>query len=167
MTIHSEHPFTPRDGAKDALRQLRGRLVAPVTIVATGAGRDRAALTVSSLQVVDGSPGRFVAMIDPDADLGEAIEPNSSLVVSLLEAGDEFLAEAFAGLAPAPGGVFTLGDWEDTDWGPALAGRSWCAVRVDEISTVGWSLSVLGTIVHVEIAGPGGLSHLRGRYFQA
>lgn len=164
MTIHSEHPFTPSDDAKSALRRLRGRMVSPVAVVASGSGSHRRGLTVSSLVVVDGPEPRLVAMIDPDSDLADALEPGSTAVVTVLEPGDDFLADAFAGLAPAPGGPFTLGSWVDTEAGPRLAAHSWCAVRVDEHRPIGWALEVLATITQIGIDGPGGLAHARGRY---
>lgn len=164
MTIHSDHPFAPGDDAKDAWRRLRGRLVSPVTIIAAGSGPDRRGLTVSSLVVVAGPEPRLVALVDPDSDLAAVLLPGTHATVSLLEPGDDFLAEAFAGLAPAPGGPFTLGTWVDTETGPRLDARTWCALRVDQTRTVGWSTEVLATITAIGIAGPGGLAHARGRY---
>ncbi len=165
MTIHSDHPFSPGDTEKNAVRRLRGRLLSPVTVVATGTGRNRVGLTVSSLLVVDGDPGKVIVLVDPDSDFGEAAEVGVRAAVSLLESADEFLAEAFAGLAPAPGGPFTLGDWVDSAWGPHLADHSWCGFEIEHVRPVGWSLELLGGIESVEIAGPGGLGHFRGRYF--
>ncbi len=164
MTIHSEHPFLPGDDAKDALRRLRGRLVSPVTVVASEADRGPKGLTVSSVLLVDGDPAQIVVCVDPDSDLGELLEPGTRAAVSLLEASDSYLAEAFAGLAPAPGGPFTLGRWESSAWGPHLSGRSWCGVVVTDVRPLGWSHEVTGTVEHVEILGDGGLAHARGRF---
>ena len=51
MTIHSGHPFA--DGVpRDPVRQLRGRLVSPVTLWTAGDADRRAGLTVSSTEVV-------------------------------------------------------------------------------------------------------------------
>jgi len=164
VTIHSGHPFVPADDAKAALRRLRGRLVSPVTVVATGEGHGRVGLTVSSVLLVDGDPGRVIATIDPDSSLGEAVDAGVRAAVSVLAPGDEYLADVFAGLAPAPGGMFTIGTWVQTPWGPRLDGRSWCGLTVDDVRSLGWSVEVLGSVGHVEIHDPAGLSHLRGRY---
>lgn len=164
MTIHSDHPFQPPDQDKNTVRRLRGRLAAPVTIVATGAGTARAGLTVSSVVLIDGDPGRVAIWIDPDSTLGETLVPGSRATINLLEPGDEYLAEAFAGTAPAPGGVFTLGTWADSDWGPRLVGRSWCGVTVDDLRESGYAHEVGGPIDHLDLEGSGGLLHLRGRY---
>ncbi|GAA2075163.1 flavin reductase [Aeromicrobium tamlense] len=164
MTIHSEHPFAPADRDKDAFRRLRGRLPSPVTVVATGTGRGRAGLTVSSLLLVDGDPPRIEVFVDPDSELGESLEVGARAAASVLQAGDAFLAEVFAGLAPAPGGMFTVGTWVDSDWGPRLDDRSWCGFTVDEISELGWSLRVTGTVRTVAVEAATGAAHARGRF---
>lgn len=164
MTIHSEHPFVPADRDKAAVRRLRGRMPAPVTIVATGTGRGRFGLTVSSILLVDGDPARVEALVDPDSDLGEALQVGSRAAVSVLEAGDGYLAEVFAGLAPAPGGMFTIGDWVDSPWGPRLEARSWWGFTVDELTELGWALRVTGTVDGVSVGQSTGVAHARGRF---
>ena len=60
----------------------------------------------------------LLALVDPDSDLADRVRETGTAVVQLLEWPHRDLAEAFAGLAPAPGGMFTLGSWDDTEWGP-------------------------------------------------
>ena len=170
MTIHSEHPFTPPESERDAVRRLRGRLGGTVTLWTSGHGRDRAGLTVSSLMVANGDPAHVLALVDPDSDLADAVRQTGSAVVQLLEWPHRDLAEAFAGLAPAPGGVFTLGTWVDTEWGPLLEGTSaWAGVRLSgEQREVGWSLLLDAAVEHVEIGEEKHpLVHRRGRYVRA
>lgn len=167
MTIHSEHPFTEPESERDPARRLRGRLGGTVSLWTTGEGRERAGLTVSSLMVAHGDPARVLALVDPDSDLADAVQDNQVAVVQLLEWEHRDLAEAFAGLAPAPGGVFTLGSWTDTSWGPRLEGASaWAGVRLaGEPREVGWSLLLEGVLEHVEIGEEDApLLHRRGRY---
>lgn len=167
MTIHSEHPFAQPESERDPVRRLRGRLGGTVSLWTTGTGRDRAGLTVSSLMVAAGDPSHLLALIDPDSDFAEAFEDTGTAVVQLLEWEHRDLAEAFAGLAPAPGGVFRLGTWHDTDWGPRLEGASaWAGVRVTgQQREVGWSLLVDAEVEHVEIGEEREpLVHRRGRY---
>lgn len=159
MSIHSEHPFTPPEGERDPLRRLRGRLAAPVTVwTTTGAG-----LTVSSVLVADGEPARVLGLIDEDSDFWDA--GPTSVVVNVLGADHRYLAEAFAGTAPAPGGPFTLGTWETSEWGPVLAGAAgWLGVRLEpDPREVGWRLLVEGVVEHVEIGSVDPLVLLRGR----
>lgn len=164
MTIHSDHPFVPADRDKDAFRRLRGRLPAPVTVLAAGDGRSRSGLTVSSIVLVDGPEPSVVALVDPDSDLGEALAVGGRGTVSVLGVGDDFLAEVFAGLAPAPGGMFTVGTWVDSDWGPRLAERSWCGFTVTEVREVGWSLQITATVDEVGVVDATGVAHARGRF---
>jgi len=162
VTIHSTHPFATPPERRDAARRLRGRLASPVTLWATGEGASRVGLTVSSILVALGDPARVIGLVDPDSDF--ALELGEALAVSVLEEGDLGLAEAFAGLAPAPGGAFRLGEFADTRWGPVLAGRSWAGVRVESTRQVGWSTEVTGVIQQVSLTEGTPLVHLRGRY---
>lgn len=164
MTIHREHPFADPPATRNALRQFRGRLPAPVTVLATGADAGRTGLTVSSLLIVPGEPGQIVTMVDPDSDLASLLEPDRAFTVSVLGPDDTYVAEAFAGLAPAPGGKFRLGRWEQTEWGPVLDGATWLAATVTHTRAVGRTLQVTATVVRVELSRTEVLVHQRGRY---
>ena len=165
MTIHSDHPFVPPEGERDPLRRLRGRMPSPVSVWTTGSGRDRAGLTISSLLVADGEPARVLGLVDADSDFWD--EDPSAWVVNVLGADHRFLADAFAGTAPAPGGPFTLGTWSDAEWGPVLEGSvGWLGVRRadTEPRQVGWGLLVEGVVEHAEIGPAEAMVHVRGRY---
>lgn len=162
MTIHSSHPFATPPEHRDAARRLRGRLASPVTVWACGDGESRLGLTVSSLVVALGEPARMVGLVDPDSDFALGLGP--TFAVSVLEGGDHGLAEAFAGLAPAPGGVFRLAEFEASPWGPVVAGRSWVGVRVESTRVLGWSTEVVGVVEHIDLRGGTPLAHLRGSY---
>ncbi|NUR06579.1 MAG: flavin reductase [Nocardioidaceae bacterium] len=167
MTVHREHPFQGPD--RDPVRVLRGRLGGAVTLWTTGAGDDRAGLTVSSVMVANGEPAHVLALVDPDADLAAAVARTGTAVVGLLQWRHRDLADAFAGVAPAPGGVFRTGTWTDSDWGPVLDGVSaWAGVRFAGAGTeVGWSLLLDGTVEHVEVTDADEpLVHRRGRYLR-
>ncbi|MCW2841135.1 MAG: flavin reductase [Aeromicrobium sp.] len=138
---------------------------APVTVWTTGVGRDRQGLTISSVLVADGEPARVLGLVDPDSDFWDA-DPQA-FVVNVLGGEHRFLADAFAGTAPAPGGRFTLGGWTDSAWGPVLAGTAgWMGVRRDgaEPREVGWGLLVEAVVEHVEVGDADAMVHLRGRY---
>jgi flavin reductase (DIM6/NTAB) family NADH-FMN oxidoreductase RutF len=170
MTIHSEHPFADPESERDLVRRFRGRLGGLVSLWTAGEGRDRAGLTVSSFMVANGDPAHLLALVDPDSDLAATVRDTGVCVVQLLEWPHRDLADAFASLAPAPGGPFTLGEWEPTDWGPRLASSgTWAAVRlVDDPREVGWSLLLDGVLEHVEVGGEREpLEHRRGRYVRA
>ena len=121
MTIHSEHPFLDPD--PDPVRRLRGRLGGAVTLWTSGS-EEWAGLTVTSLMVAGGEPGRVLALLDPDSDLADVLGGTGRAVVHLLEWGHRNLAEAFAGQLPSPGGPFRMGEWEQTEHGPRLLSAS-------------------------------------------
>jgi len=173
VTIHSEHPFADAAGDRSPLRRFRGRMVSPVSVwTALGQGH-RAGWTVSSFLVADGEPGEVVGVVDEDSDLGELLahpEAQPAVVVNLLAWEQRQLADAFAGQAPAPGGVFRLGEWTESEWGPVLLGSAgWIGARLgaEPPGHAGWGLLVRATVEHVQLAEVGDtglLAHARGRY---
>jgi flavin reductase (DIM6/NTAB) family NADH-FMN oxidoreductase RutF len=164
--IHSTDPFAVPDQEKSAVRRLRGRLAAPVTLWTTPGP---AGLTVSSMLVADGEPGRVLGLIDEESDFWDAVEASGRFAVTPLTADDRQLADRFAGLMPAPGGLFANGEWRTTDYGlvPAHA-HTWAGCRLDAHRPFGWALLVEAVVEIVE-AGPDPappLIHYRGRYHQ-
>ncbi|GAA3534266.1 hypothetical protein GCM10022234_33910 [Aeromicrobium panaciterrae] len=137
---------------------------APVTVWASGVGSGRAGLTVSSVIVANGEPGHVLAVIDADSDWWTS--GPETVAVNVLAEEHRFLADAFAGTVPAPGGPFTLGVWTDGEWGPVLEGSAgWLGIRLlEETRPVGWGLLVEGVVEHVETGDSDALIHLRGRY---
>ncbi len=167
MTIHSSHPFLEPESERDPVRRLRGRLGGAVSLWTCGEGSARAGLTVSSLMIANGSPGHALALVDPDSAFADAVATTGNAVVALLSWSHRYLADAFAGTAPAPGGAFTLGTWRDTEWGPLLDGASaWAGVRLHtEPRDVGWSLLLDAVLEHVEVGEDREpLVHRRGSY---
>lgn len=166
MTIHGGHPFAQPDDARDQVRRLRGRLGGAVSLWTSGSGAQRAGLTVSSLMVATGEPGRVLGLIDPDSTLADTLDDSGVAVVALLEWPHRDLADAFAGVAPAPGGLFAQARFDDTSWGPLLTGvTTWAGVRVETVTEVGWSRLVTASIETITVgAEEHPLEHRRGRY---
>lgn len=164
MTIHTDHPFA--DAAPDPVRRFRGRLGAAVTLWTAGGVADRAGLTVTSIMVAGGDPGRVLALLDPDADLTARLEDSGRGVVALLGWRHRQLADAFAGTAPAPGGAFRTGAFEDTEAGPRLEdAEGWAEVEVEDVRDVGWSRLVTCSVREVVVGdGDDALGHRRGRW---
>ncbi len=154
------------------MRRLRGRVAAPVTLwMARTESGGAAGLTVSSVLVADGEPGHLVALVDPDADLYAALLVSRVAAVSLLGWRHTALADAFAGVAPAPGGAYRLGEWRETDWGPVLADTdAWAGCRMTgpEPRALGWGMLVELAVERVEttedIGAP--MVYRRGRYVE-
>src|SRR4051794_14124183 len=95
VTIHSTDPFATPDEDKSAVRRMRGRLAAPVTLWTTSGP---AGLTVSSMLVADGDPGRVLGLIDEESDFWDAVQTTRRFAVIPLTPADRQLADRFAGL---------------------------------------------------------------------
>src|SRR5690349_8848867 len=150
MTIHSSHPFPSEP---DPVRRLRGRLGGAVTLWTSGDSTDRAGLTVTSVLVAGGEPGRVLGLLDPDADLTERLLETGTGVVQLLSWRHRGLADAFAGVAPAPGGAWRLGEWTQTPAGLRLSdATAWAEVTVERDEPLGWSTLVVCTLGDIELA---------------
>jgi flavin reductase (DIM6/NTAB) family NADH-FMN oxidoreductase RutF len=167
VSIHASDPFATPDGLKSPVRRLRARLPAAVTLWTAASGRHgEQGLTVSSVLVVDGEPGRVLGLVDDESDLWAAVEDGERFAVALLAVDDRQLADRFAGLMPAPGGLFATGEWERTDFGPVPRGRGWVGCRLVGAEPKGWSLLVEAVIERIELDDTGAepLIHERGRY---
>lgn len=162
--IHDTDPFATPEAARSPVRRLRGRLAAAVTLW-TAPGP--AGLTVSSTLVADGEPGRVLGLVDDESQLWSAANAAGVFAVAPLRVAHRKLADVFAGLMPAPGGVFTGYEWTQTDFGPVPADvDTWVGCRLDGARELGWLLLVEATIVHVEtgVDGRDPLVHYRGAY---
>jgi 3-hydroxy-9,10-secoandrosta-1,3,5(10)-triene-9,17-dione monooxygenase reductase component len=165
VTIHASNPFATPDDQRSSVRRLRGRLPAPVTLWTAGSGPDRAGLTVSSVLVVDGDPGRLLGVIGDEADLWTTMQATRRFALIQLETEDRQVADRFAGLLPAPGGPFRVGEWEQSEYGPVPAARTWAGCRLDDARPYGWGLLVEASIETITFVAPAdALSHLGGRY---
>lgn len=164
--IHSDNPFVDDPDSRDPVRRFRGRLSAPVTIVTAGDGEMRTGLTVSSLVVIEGEPGRVEVVVGPTTDLWDTVAATGRFVIHVCTDADRAMTEVFAGLRPSPGGVFAGLEVSQTEWGPVidtLANRAYCTFG--ERHEVGYSGLVSGTIDRVESADLSTpLVYFRGRY---
>ena len=161
-----QNPFVPPADEREPLRRFRGRLAAPVTIVTAGSGRRRAGLTVSSLVVIEGEPGRIHLVIGPLTDLWDVIEETGRCVVHIAEAQHHAASDVFAGLRPSPGGPFASVETTQSEWGPVISdmtNRAYCTMVSS--TEVGWSGIVESEVHHVELSdGTEPLIHHRGGY---
>ncbi len=143
-----------------------------VSVWAAADSTTRAGWTISSFLVADGEPAEVLGILDEDSALADLLAAGGTrtFTVNLLGEQHRQLADAFAGVAPAPGGPFTVGRWNDSEWGPVLSdATAWLGARL--LATpdhAGWGLLVRGTVGYVEIADDPSpaepLAYLRGRY---
>lgn len=165
--VTSDHnPFVPPIEDREPLRRFRGRLASPVTIVTAGSGRDRSGLTVSSLFVIEGEPGRIHLVVGPLTDLWDVIEETGRCVVHIARSQHHAAADVFAGLRPSPGGPFATVETSDSEWGPVIVDmpdRAYC--RMISREEVGWSGVIETEVDRVELSeGAEPLIHHRGSY---
>lgn len=161
--IHHTDPFATPHAERSPVRRFRGRLPAAVTLW-TAPGP--AGLTVSSTLVADGDPARLLGLIDEESELWAAASAAGRFAVAPLAPKHRQLADRFAGLFPAPGGLFADGGWTETPYGPVPADADgWAGCRLDGSREFGWALLIEATIETVEFVGEAGpLVHYRGRY---
>lgn len=161
--IHHTDPFATPEADRSPVRRLRGRLAAAVTLW-TAPGP--AGLTVSSTLVADGEPGRLLGLVDDESELWAAASAAGRFAVAPLGPAHRQLADRFAGLLPAPGGLFAGPGWRPTGYGPVPGdAATWVGCRLDGARPYGWALLVEATIETVELAAaPAPLVHFRGRY---
>jgi flavin reductase (DIM6/NTAB) family NADH-FMN oxidoreductase RutF len=162
VSVHYTDPFATPEGERSPVRRFRGRLPSAVTLW-TAPGP--AGLTVSSTLIADGDPAHVFGLLDPESDLFEALSEHGVFAVVALASGDRQLADRFAGLMPAPGGLFAGGGWRETPYGPRPdSPRSWAGCRLVGTRPAGWAVLVEGELVDVEVADAEPLVHYRGRY---
>jgi 3-hydroxy-9,10-secoandrosta-1,3,5(10)-triene-9,17-dione monooxygenase reductase component len=116
--------------------------------------------------VADGEPGRVLGLIDAESEFWDAASRARRFAVVPLGADEQQVADRFAGLMPAPGGLFASGEWIDTEYGPVPAGAgTWAGCRLESDKPTGWALLVEAEIETVRLDGaPAPLMHFRGRY---
>jgi 3-hydroxy-9,10-secoandrosta-1,3,5(10)-triene-9,17-dione monooxygenase reductase component len=169
VSIHTTDPFAVPEEERSPVRRLRGRLAAAVTLW-TALDRDGApaGLTVSSMVVAEGEPARLLGLVDEESALWAAIGASRRFAVMPLRDEDRQLAEKFAGRLPAPGGPFRGYAWQETEFGPVLAGvAAWAGCRWADARPMGWSRLVEAVVDHVHLearADLPALLHYRGRY---
>lgn len=168
MSIHADNPFSLPVDQRDPVRRLRGRLAAPVTVLTAESNDIRAGLTVSSFFVVEGDEALTAALVGTGTDFVDAAEASGTFVAHILTEDCHSLADIFAGIRPAPGGMFRGLDVETTDWGPRLSAVSnWAGCRLVERRPLGDQSLLVGAIEDLavsDLSDP--LVYFRGTYRQ-
>jgi len=167
--IHEDvHPFVTPAEDRDPVRQFRGRVAAPVTVITGGDADDRTGMTVSSIMVSEGDPGKVHFLAAPTADLSEVVARTGRFVVHILEAEHRAMSETFAERRPSPGGLFAGVDFEESEWGPVLVdvpNRAYCSAATSIAQ--GYSLLITADIDRIETAAlDDPLVYYRGGYRQ-
>jgi len=107
-----------------------------------------------------------LGLVDDNSELWEVLEATGRFAISVLRWEHRALADAFAGVEPAPGGPFRLTEWTATEWGPVpTTVQTWAGCRLLQARPFGWALAVEAEIEHVVLGDETDpLVHRRGRY---
>ncbi|WP_194793180.1 flavin reductase family protein [Raineyella fluvialis] len=131
-------------------------------------GGARDGWTISSLLVGEGEPAELIALVDEDCDWWDLFRSTGTATVNVLGPGQGRVADAFARIAPSPGGPFRTGEWTDGTHGPRLIDAAgWVGVRLVDATPdhAGWALLVRATVEELDLAdGVDALEHRYGRY---
>ena len=159
-------PFAEPPEARDPVRRLRGRLPAPVTVWTAGPPEAPTGLTVASVLVAEGEPGRILGLVGNLTELWDAVAATRTFVVHVLGREHRDLADRFAGRVPVPGGAFAGVATTPSAWGPVLdevPARAAC--RLEDAGPAGYALLLRGTVEHLDLDGPDDpLVWFRARY---
>jgi flavin reductase (DIM6/NTAB) family NADH-FMN oxidoreductase RutF len=150
-SVRYGNPWADPPSERDPVRQLRARLLAPVTIWTAG-DDEWTGLTVSSLMVAQGEPGRLLGLIGPDTDLADTLERTGAFVIHLLADRPEHrrLAQHFAGTLSASPDLLQV---DRSAYGPHLrTAPDQVACRLISHRPCGWSELVEATVEEVSLA---------------
>lgn len=138
------------------LRELLAAIPAGVVVVAAPVAGGHRGLTATSFIPVSLDPALVLVAVEAATATCEAVQSSGRFSVSLLERRQEFLAERFAGRAPA-----VRPDWAEVPHRPSPGGLPWieggvawfeCLLRNAE--PAGDHVLLLGSVVQAE-RGPG------------
>jgi 3-hydroxy-9,10-secoandrosta-1,3,5(10)-triene-9,17-dione monooxygenase reductase component len=166
VTVHPDHPFATPADERDPVRRLRGRLVSPVTVLTAGDETRRTGITASSVLVVEGEEPIVAGIVGAGSEFVEAARDTDAFVVHVLGESERATADVFAGIRPAPGGMFAGRRPTDTPWGPRLDVADWAGCRLRSVEPMGDQLLVSGLVEELalsDLTSP--LAYFRGRYW--
>jgi flavin reductase (DIM6/NTAB) family NADH-FMN oxidoreductase RutF len=153
----------------DDLRTLLGRHPAGVAVVTVDAGGQRLGLTVGTLVGLSLEPPLVGFSISREAALHELLRQAGGCAVSLLAAGQEWLADHFARGVPPIGMWHGIATHGGADGAPLLVGAlGWleCSLR-DEVAVGTHTLFVCDVLGVEHGADAPALVRVRGGYASA
>ena len=150
----------------EALRSLASRVPSGVCIVTVDAGGQKMGLTVSSLFTISLDPPLVGFSISRDSAMHELLREAGGCAISLLAAGQEWLAQHFARGVPPIAMWHGVATEEGSVGAPLLVGAlGWLECAVTSEAPGGTHTVFLCTVMRVELgvdAAP--LVRLRGEY---
>jgi flavin reductase (DIM6/NTAB) family NADH-FMN oxidoreductase RutF len=134
------------------MRAFRRRWASGVTIVTIATDNGLRGATVSGLLPISIDPPIVALSFEADAAFQGFVQPGEKIGISILDRGQEFLSERFAGRAPVPDPKFTGVPHRIVDGIPLLTGAIACCTGVvSNRIEVGDHILVLTTTTYVEV----------------
>ena len=151
----------------DDLRDAFARLPAGVDILSTRHAAGFRGLTATTFTPVSLDPPLVLVCIDALSATGDAIASHGAFNVSILGRGHQFLADRFAGQAPAADPAWTGVPHRLGDNGlPVIEGAAgWLACNVHAIQPVGDHRVVVGEVTGAGRGGGDPLVHWERSYW--
>lgn len=135
------------------------RAAATVSVVTTDGPAGRAGVTVSAMTSVsaDGDAPTILVCINKGASAAAPILANGCFAVNVLEAGQQDIADVFAGRVETPGGdKFDVTPWDVLETGaPVLHGLAGFDCEVQGADLVGTHHVIIGAVRAVRVAEEG------------
>jgi flavin reductase (DIM6/NTAB) family NADH-FMN oxidoreductase RutF len=150
------------------LRDVMAALPGGVVVVAAPAEGGFRGLTATSFVAVSVEPPLALVSLDALSATTEAVRTSERFTASLLERRQEFLAERFAGRAPA-----VVADWREVPHRLSPGGLpfvdgavAWFECRVIQLHVAGDHVIAVGAINHAERGGGEPLLHWDRSYWR-
>jgi len=152
---------------EEPLRELMGRFPHGVAVVTVHLGeRQRLGLTVGTLTTLSLDPASVGFAVSRDAAMHELLREAAGCAISLLAAGQEWLAQHFARGVPPIAMWHGIATEENAKGAPLLPGAlGWLECEVDEAVGVGDHTFFACSVLRVELGEDGpALLRVRGTY---
>lgn len=151
------------------LRELMGRFPHGVAVVVVQAGGQRLGLTVGSVTSLSLEPPLVGFAVSREAALHELLREAGGCTISLLAAGQEWLAQHFARGVPPIAMWHGVATEEGAGGAPLLAGAlGWLECRLAREAPVGTHTFFVCDVLRVEAGGEApALVRVRGGYASA
>ncbi len=168
IPVPDDRMATSSPVAAPLFREAMSRVAGAVHLIATDGPAGRAGLTATAMTSVSDDPPSLLVCLNRASRTGALLKANGAFSVNTLAAGQEPLADIFAGRTDLHGEArFAHGHWRPGPLGqPALADAlASFAVRVEDIRPVATHFVVIGVIAAIGL-GPDrpGLVYRRRAY---
>jgi flavin reductase (DIM6/NTAB) family NADH-FMN oxidoreductase RutF len=140
-----------------AFREAMSRLGAAVHVVATAGPAGTAGFTATAVASVSDQPPTLLVCLNRRSNSAPLLSANGVFCVNTLRAGEEAIADLFAGRSGSRDDRFAAGEWMALTTGAPVLASAVAAFdcRVSEIKAVGSHNVIFGVVEAVRLGSPG------------